>query len=86
MLEVYFPEDIARVIKSGAFIALMTASAHGAINAEFARGFLCQTQAVCLAFGIEWSTMLEHLRRQAQIAGLATLLDAVNAPIGQSVR
>jgi len=81
MLEVYFPEDIARVIKSGAFVALMTASAHGAVNAEFARGFLCQTQATCLAFGIEWPTMLAHLREQAQIAGLTVLLDAVNVPV-----
>ena len=80
-LEVYFKEDIAHAVESGAFIALVTASAHGPVNAEFARGFLCQAQATCLAFDIEWSTMLEHLRRQAQIAGLATLLDAVNVPV-----
>ena len=80
-LDIYFPEDIAHVIESGAFVALMTASAHGAVNAEFARGFLCQTQATCLAFGIEWPVMLEHLRRQAQSAGLTVLLDAVNVPV-----
>jgi len=80
-LDIYFSEDIAHVIESGAFVALMTASAHGPVNAEFARGFLCQTQATCLAFGIEWPTMLDHLRRQAQIAGLTVLLDAVNAPV-----
>ena len=80
-LDIYFPEDIAHVIESGAFVALMTASAHGAVNADWARGFLCQTQAVCLAFGIEWPVMLEHLRRQAQIAGLTVLLDAVDVPL-----
>lgn len=80
-LEVYFPSDIARVIESGAFVAIMTASAHGAGNAEFVRGALCQAQATCLAFGIEWPMMLDHLRRQAQIAGLTVLLDAVDAPV-----
>ena len=80
-LDIYFQEDIAHVVESGAFVALMTASAHGVVNPEFARGFLCQTQAVCLAFGIEWPVMLEHLRRQAQIAGLTVLLDAVNVPL-----
>lgn len=80
-LEVYFPSDIARVIESGAFVAIMTASAHGAGNAEFVRGALCHAQATCIAFGIEWSVMLENLRRQAQIAGLAMLLDAVSPPL-----
>jgi len=80
-LDIYFPEDIAHVIESGAFVALMTASAHGAVNADWARGFLCQTQATCLAFGIEWQTILDHLRQQAQIAGLTVLLDAVNVPL-----
>ena len=80
-LEVYFPEDIAHAVESITFSTLMTASAHGASNVEFVRGALCQTQATCLAFGIEWSVVLEHLRRQAQISGLAVLLDAVNAPV-----
>ena len=80
-LEVYFPEDIARIVKSNAFAALMTASAHGAGNVEFVRGALCHAQATCMAFGIDWSTMLENLRWQAQIAGLAMLLDAVNPPL-----
>ena len=80
-LEVYFPSDIAHVIESSAFVAIMTASANGPVNAEWARGFLCQTQATCMAFGIEWSVVLEDLRRQAQIAGLAVLLDGVNAPV-----
>ena len=80
-LDIYFSEDIANVIESGAFVALMTASAHGVVNAEFARGFLCQTQATCMAFGIEWQTILDHLRQQAQIAGLTVLLDAVNVPV-----
>lgn len=80
-LEVYFKEDIARVIESGAFVAIMTASAHGAGNAEFVRGALCHAQTTCIAFGIEWTAMLGHLRKQAQIAGLAMLLDAVNAPL-----
>ena len=80
-LDIYFPSDIAHVIESSAFVAIMTASAHGPVNAEWARGFLCQTQATCLAFDIEWSTMLDHLREQAQIAGLTVLLDAVNVPL-----
>ena len=61
-LEVYFAEDIRRIIAAGLIAALSAAQASDAPNVEFCRGVVCQARSQAAAFGISWGAVREAMR------------------------
>ncbi len=76
-LDVYYREDVERVILSDMVLVVQTALACGD-NIEFLRGALVAQQSQALKFGVPWDSLVG---RACTIVGddLVSLLDAANS-------
>ena len=76
-LEVYFRADIAQGITAVTVAMLSASVANGGTNVEYCRGVLDAARAQALAYGIEWSILVDKLRADLQAPELLDIVAGV---------
>jgi hypothetical protein len=70
VLDVYFKEDLKRMIMSHVFLALKVSAISGCASVEHVQGILSLAHCQAICFGLNWKEMVEELKDNSSVSPL----------------